>query len=293
MDENRIAALEPESKSENEAESVTVKEWKSTIPLDSRNNEGIHFDPEARRKIEQEVAERATGELEWELDFRASLDDDAKRKAADLDRMVAAFGGFSRFDYANQERWAAEKILKLWREKAKRTGEICGVCLRKFAPDETIYLDRIVEHYTEDSYAPKVTYGPVGACCVTNKMKRASDAAAEAHEPCGFTWTYRDDYLGRTERTTMWSTPTICETCGRRMFVRSRRDFSWWRRHYFCSKRCESGHYNKLRHDRGEEARQKACPICGQEFTAKRSDAKTCSPACRQKMHRMWKSLEA
>jgi len=32
--------------------------------------------------------------------------------------------------------------------------------------------------------------------------------------------------------------------------------------------------------------REKVCGVCGEEFTAKRVDAKTCSPACKQKAYR-------
>jgi putative metallohydrolase (TIGR04338 family) len=54
----------------------------------------------------------------------------------------------------------------------------------------------------------------------------------------------------------------------------------------FCSDECRWTYHNRLRHERGEDDRQKVCQICGTEFTASRADAKTCSPKCRQRLRR-------
>jgi putative metallohydrolase (TIGR04338 family) len=54
----------------------------------------------------------------------------------------------------------------------------------------------------------------------------------------------------------------------------------------FCSDECRYTYYNRLRHDRTEEDRQKVCEVCATEFTASRADAKTCSPRCRQRLRR-------
>jgi putative metallohydrolase (TIGR04338 family) len=58
------------------------------------------------------------------------------------------------------------------------------------------------------------------------------------------------------------------------------------RRHKFCSDVCSWTYHNHLRHLRGDEDRQKVCVVCGVEFISKRSDAKTCSPRCRQRLRR-------
>jgi predicted nucleic acid-binding Zn ribbon protein len=57
-------------------------------------------------------------------------------------------------------------------------------------------------------------------------------------------------------------------------------------RHKFCSDACRYAYHNRLRHEKGEDDRKKTCVICGVEFTAKRNDAKTCSPRCRQRLRR-------
>ena len=50
-------------------------------------------------------------------------------------------------------------------------------------------------------------------------------------------------------------------------------------------------HHNKARSARAAAARaDKTCEACGRPFTPKRVDARTCSPACRQKLYRLEKA---
>ncbi len=66
----------------------------------------------------------------------------------------------------------------------------------------------------------------------------------------------------------------LCETCRRGVvLVNDAR----WRRHCFCSERCEWRFYNRLAAARRAEARgPKVCP-CGRPFTGTRRDARFCS----------------
>jgi predicted nucleic acid-binding Zn ribbon protein len=77
-----------------------------------------------------------------------------------------------------------------------------------------------------------------------------------------------------------------CDTCGRTVTVVEGAGQYFRRLHLFCSGRCRGLHYNHVRGERGARAREKVCGVCGEEFTAKRVDAKTCSPACKQKAYR-------
>jgi hypothetical protein len=56
----------------------------------------------------------------------------------------------------------------------------------------------------------------------------------------------------------------------------------------FCSPRCRWTYHNRMRGARLAARRpERACEVCGTRFTPKkRTDAKTCSPACRQKKYR-------
>jgi predicted nucleic acid-binding Zn ribbon protein len=71
-----------------------------------------------------------------------------------------------------------------------------------------------------------------------------------------------------------------CVVCGRRL---SKGGGS----QSFCSDRCRSRYHNGLRRARMAARRSKmVCEVCGAQFTPKRSDARTCSRACRQKKYR-------
>jgi predicted nucleic acid-binding Zn ribbon protein len=55
----------------------------------------------------------------------------------------------------------------------------------------------------------------------------------------------------------------------------------------FCSDGCRSAYHNRLRGARIAARRgEKECAGCGKKFRPARSDARTCSPACRQKKYR-------
>jgi hypothetical protein len=53
-----------------------------------------------------------------------------------------------------------------------------------------------------------------------------------------------------------------------------------------CSDRCKGKFYNSIQRMKRAESHKKLCATCGRPFTGSRKDAKTCSPACRQKAYR-------
>jgi hypothetical protein len=71
-----------------------------------------------------------------------------------------------------------------------------------------------------------------------------------------------------------------CVECGRRLSTGGGS-------RAFCSDRCRWTYHNRLRGARIAARRGKmVCEVCGARFIPKRRDAKTCSPACRQKKYR-------
>jgi putative metallohydrolase (TIGR04338 family) len=58
------------------------------------------------------------------------------------------------------------------------------------------------------------------------------------------------------------------------------------RAHKFCSDACRWKYHSLKRSAATAAGREKICEACGVEFTAGRSDAKTCSPTCRQRLKR-------
>lgn len=75
----------------------------------------------------------------------------------------------------------------------------------------------------------------------------------------------------------------VCDECGEEFTPHARRDD---RR--FCSRTCANRHWAKTsRATRAAPVRELQCAQCGETFTAKRSDAKYCGPACRQRARRV------
>jgi hypothetical protein len=74
-----------------------------------------------------------------------------------------------------------------------------------------------------------------------------------------------------------------CAGCGRQvMFGMSP---SQYRKRVYCSEDCRTAYAHAAKSEHSVPHKN-ACEVCGAEFASKRSDAKTCSPACRQKAYR-------
>jgi hypothetical protein len=85
----------------------------------------------------------------------------------------------------------------------------------------------------------------------------------------------------RTWRPTRYFPPRPCENCKRPVHLRQTRRV----RRVVCSDGCRKALY-RAQYFRRKGSRARRCDVCGEVFTQTRSDAKTCSPACRQKAYR-------
>ena len=65
----------------------------------------------------------------------------------------------------------------------------------------------------------------------------------------------------------------------------------WELQRTLCSGPCRRAYHKQVRKEKRAEERKKVCEVCGEEFTATRRDAKTCSKACKQKAYR-WRNKE-
>ncbi len=146
---------------------------------------------------------------------------------------------------------------------ARQTGASCGRCGRAVADGETVWRVR-----------ERVARGQVVS---TNVCRECAPERAREPEP----FTYDGSLLALYE-------PEPCEVCSRPVVWLYRPD---WRRHSCCSERCSARLYNRPRDEASAQAREKVCGVCGEAFTATRADAKTCSPACRQKAYRLRRPL--
>jgi len=79
------------------------------------------------------------------------------------------------------------------------------------------------------------------------------------------------------ERARRWGDRvSTCVFCGR--YVTGRKSY--------CSQRCINDAYMERRRQRHDATLQKVCAVCGNTFTAKRTDARYCSHACKQSAYR-------
>lgn len=73
----------------------------------------------------------------------------------------------------------------------------------------------------------------------------------------------------------------ICKGCGREFY--SQIETKKYCLYSLCGNR---GYQKELKQRRQEARKDMVCPVCEKTFTPKRSDAKFCSNACRQKAYR-------
>ncbi len=142
-----------------------------------------------------------------------------------------------------------ERARRRLRYQAAKTGDVCGKCGRGLSSEAKVYRTKLkwMTVLCEE--------------CAPNYMERG--------DPYGFRHTVTNP----------------CDTCGRPVvWEATGRD--WHRRHVFCCERCQWTYYNAARNTRNARAREKVCEVCGEVFTAARRDARTCSPACKQKAYR-------
>ena len=133
---------------------------------------------------------------------------------------------------------------------AIQAGQICGECTKSLDPGEPVWRRRINRGR---GFFGGYSFHIVTVC---------TDCKGHA-------------WYGRT---------VPCNGCGRP--VTNLHDIQRRLKHPFCCEKCRAKAYRISRRAKTAEAREKECPVCGEAFTAERSDAVTCSPACRQKAYR-------
>jgi len=172
------------------------------------------------------------------------------------------------------------------RIEASKQGGVCGKCGEKLADGESAYL---AEHVYAGMWGsltprpgPRYDRATVCAECAPDHMTEPLESSFDTQVDAG----------GGTERThynrNVAQMP--CPTCERPVvFKRTAR----WRPRVFCSHRCQYTYNNRRRSKRRQRLREKVCEVCGEEFTATRTHAKTCSAACKQKAYRRRQQKEA
>ena len=140
----------------------------------------------------------------------------------------------------------AETVVRRKRKCDASRGLLCFVCGHEYSPEETIYYGKVGGYVLLGYSYRKVSY------CESCKPKR-------------------------------WLDHGKCDTCSREVYFPYR---NFYRRHVFCTQKCEKNHYGKVQREKRLKNRQKKCNQCGKAFTATRSDTRFCNAACKQKAYR-------
>lgn len=136
---------------------------------------------------------------------------------------------------------------------SKRNGLVCARCDRKLDDGEMV---------------TRLNLGrPLGACCWTPVSHKVS-----VMEIGSRSFSYTDSRW--------YFPPKPCEGCGRPVVYQANHR---QRKHAFCCERCEGVYRWRLVK---AQRSTPTCATCSQPFEPKRTDAKHCSPACKQKAYR-------
>ena len=152
--------------------------------------------------------------------------------------------------------------------EAIKTARVCGCCGQKLPSDEFAFFGAKVYVGMWAIYWDQVSKPQI--CKLRYERTVLCDS-------CAPEWLSpeRDDVVTQ-----------LCAHCERPMVLRLK--LSELQR-AFCTDTCRHTYHNQLRKEKRTEERKKVCEICGEEFTATRRDAKTCSEGCKQKAYRQRK----
>lgn len=230
----------------------------------------------AKAEREREAAERATWEAEHPEEA-AKKREELESLAASIGSLAASVGGLTPEQLEHRKRNA----------ELKATADRCVKCDRPFAAGETIYRRAELSAINE---------GPVLPYCAADRCGQ-SDGRHNADAPEGRY--YPACRCPGEDGDRKWLKPEPCAYCDRPVANdretanpwRFTRDWQGWDEERpptprtFCSENCRRAFQRaKARAKRGTPERD--CEGCGERFTPTRSDARYCSPACKQRAYR-------
>jgi hypothetical protein len=216
-----------------------------------------------------EVISGAAAEVEWERWFSTGdlswlAEKELLNLAVDLLHSYGIFDSIILTDFvrgAAEVEWEAGERAR----GARATVRWCGCCSRDLRSQESAYFGAEVYVGMMPLYWDRVS---------KPKICQALYERTVLCEACAPEWLSpeRDDVVTQ-----------LCAHCERPMV--SRLELSELQR-TLCSDPCRRAYQNQVRKEKRAEERRKVCEVCGEEFTATRRDAKTCSVGCKQKAYR-------
>jgi hypothetical protein len=216
-----------------------------------------------------EMTSGAAAEVEWERSFSTGdlswlTEKELLDLALDMLHSYGVLDSIIDLDFvrgAAFEEWEAGEVAR----EARATARRCGCCSRELRSQEPAYFGAEVYVGMTPLYWDRVS---------KPRICQPLYERTVLCEACAPEWLSpeRDDVVTQ-----------LCAYCERPMI--SRLDLSELQR-TLCSEPCRHAYQNQVRKEKRAEERKKVCDVCGEEFTATRRDAKTCSKACKQKAYR-------
>ncbi len=243
---------------------VTAVERPNVRPFNKSN--GVTGDESARGLL---VNNRNLHRIDWRLLQAAKVEaaEQVKKAREEVGKGANILAFMDALDrHAVPEEEEASRRVR----EAQKTAQSCGQCGRRIEDGAPVYIaPKLYTGIAVLVRLPNFHRAPVCADCapgdITERKTTYGDHAYNVHvdEPCG--------------------------SCGRPVVLKTTYGLYNRRRRFFCCERCQWTYYNTARNERAARAREKVCEVCGESFTAARADARTCSPACKQKAYRQRK----
>jgi hypothetical protein len=154
-------------------------------------------------------------------------------------------------------------------------GDVCGKCGQELPGSDTVY--RIIVRVPN----PQYTQNPSFAAKTINELTTS----------CRECWLAATTRMTESQISAYKALP--CPQCHRLVIAKARRRPE---KHFCCEMR-KRRYYtrlqtNQISAERLADRQDMLCEVCGQPFTPARSDAKTCSAACKQKAYRQRQAAE-
>ena len=145
----------------------------------------------------------------------------------------------------------------------------CNLCRREMSPADPIYRVSVAYSTNMQDISHGGVFEVCAECCATKPIVGVADMPG-----VDFSWL----------ATRPWRPPKPCEKCGWPVICDIRRKLS---KYVVCSDRCRRAVYGAVARAKLRALVQpRSCALCGAGLQAKRSHARYCSAACKQKAFR-------
>src|SRR5215208_274982 len=199
----------------------------------------------------------------WEIEDP----EERQRAYEEQDIPVCALRDSPEYRLASAANWARVEYAQAKRRRIMAEGKTCAKCGGEIGGAAYRYQPLLQNGYGGTTYRrrPTLDADPICGECAPDWLPELSTRVYTLH---------------------MYPHNVQCENCGREVFFVSASERVPAKMRVFCCDDRRTEAKAKRSSARRVEPHTMECEICHTEFSATRSDARTCSPKCRQKAYR-------